>query len=55
LAAKAAEGGEKSPDTGGKARKTGDFALEKDQKDGIQGPQRIVQGSLFVAPALEAC
>jgi len=43
LAAKAAEEGEKQPESGGKSRKTADLTLEKDQKDGIQGPQRIVQ------------
>jgi len=45
LVAKAAEEGGKQPESGGKSRKTADLALEKDQKDGIQGPQRIVQWS----------
>jgi len=45
LAAKAAVGGDKSPKAGGKSRKTDDFTLEKEQKDEIQGPQRIVQWS----------
>ena len=47
LAAKAAEEGGKQPESGGKSRKTADPTLEKDQKDGIQGPQRIVQWSHF--------
>jgi hypothetical protein len=42
LAAKAVEGGGESPETYGKARKTGDFTLEKDQKNGILRPLRIV-------------
>ena len=45
MAAKAAEEDGKQPETGGKLRKTADLTLEKDQKDGIQGPQRIVQWS----------
>ena len=49
LAAKAAEEGGKQPESGGKSRKTADLTLEKDQKDGIQGHQRIVQWSLIVS------
>jgi hypothetical protein len=48
LAAKAAEEDGKQPESGGKLRKTADLTLEKDQKDGIQGPQRIVQWSHFL-------
>ena len=52
LAAKAAEEGGKQPESGGKSRKTADLTLEKDQKDGIQGPQRIVQWSQSMATVM---
>jgi len=55
LVAKAAEEGGKQPESGGKSRKTADLALEKDQKDGIQGPQRIVQWSQTVAASTFYC
>lgn len=45
MAAKAAEGGEKSPDPCGNDRKTRDIKLEKDQKTDSKDSKEFVQRS----------